>query len=151
RGAPRPVASEEEGESQAPPASQTGEVQPVQLAEGTGKDASVHELINHRAFDPTYADLMELRRAVREHLPQIRSRRRRPARRGHQIDPSGPLRPPTRTGEVPHLARRARPNRARPLLVLIDVSGSLRPQVPDYVRFAWAAQGETFTFGTRLT
>ena len=31
------------------------------------------------------------------------------------------------------------------------MSGSLRPQVPDYLRFAWAAQGETFTFGTRLT
>jgi uncharacterized protein with von Willebrand factor type A (vWA) domain len=35
--------------------------------------------------------------------------------------------------------------------VLIDVSGSLRPQVPDFLRFAWAAQAETFTFGTRLT
>jgi uncharacterized protein with von Willebrand factor type A (vWA) domain len=151
RGTARPAASEEEGESSAPPANQPGEIQPVQLAEGTGKDASVHELLNRRAFDPTHADLMELRRAVREHLPRIRSRRRRPARRGHQIDLRRTLRAATRTGEVTHLARRARPHRARPLLVLIDVSGSLRPQVPDYVRFAWAAQGETFTFGTRLT
>jgi uncharacterized protein with von Willebrand factor type A (vWA) domain len=151
RGTPQPAGSEEEGESQAPPAPKPGEVQPVQLAEGTGKDASVHELLNRRGFDATHDDLMELRRAVREHLPQIRSRRRRPARRGHQIDLRRTLRAATRTGEVSHLARRDRPLRARPLLVLIDVSGSLRPQVPDYIRFAWAAQGETFTFGTRLT
>jgi hypothetical protein len=37
------------------------------------------------------------------------------------------------------------------LLLLIDVSGSLREHAPDYLRFAWAAQAETFTFGTRLT
>ena len=49
------------------------------------------------------------------------------------------------------LARRGRPHRTRPLLLLIDVSGSLREHTPDYLRFAWAAQAETFTFGTRLT
>ena len=49
------------------------------------------------------------------------------------------------------LARRDRPHRTRPLLLLIDVSGSLREHTPDYLRFAWAAQAETFTFGTRLT
>ena len=49
------------------------------------------------------------------------------------------------------LARRGRPQRTRPLLLLIDVSGSLREHTPDYLRFAWAAQCETFTFGTRLT
>ena len=140
----------EEGEEQAPQPSKSGEQQPIGLREGTGKDASVHELVHRRAYDATDADLLELRRALREHLPTIRSRRRRPARRGH-IDLRRTLRAATRTGEISTLARRDRPHRPRPLLVLIDVSGSLKPQVPDFLRFAWAAQGETFTFGTRLT
>ncbi len=92
----------------------------------------------------------ELRKALREHLPQIRSRRLRPRRRGH-LDLRRTLRAATRTGEITTLARRGRPHRTRPLLLLIDVSGSLREHTPDYLRFAWAAQGETFTFGTRLT
>jgi uncharacterized protein with von Willebrand factor type A (vWA) domain len=150
-GAPQTVESSEEGEEQAPQPTQAGDLSPVELAEGTGKSASVHELVNRRSYDATDEDLAELRRALRRQLPTIRSRRRRPARRGAQIDLRRTLRAATRTGEVTQLARRARPQRARPLLVLIDVSGSLRPQVPDYLRFAWAAQGETFTFGTRLT
>ena len=140
----------EEGEEQAPQPSKGGEQQPIGLREGTGKDASVHELVHRRAYDATSADLLELRKALAEHLPRIRSRRRRPARRGH-IDLRRTLRAATRTGEISTLARRDRPHRTRPLLVLIDVSGSLKPQVPDFLRFAWAAQGETFTFGTRLT
>jgi uncharacterized protein with von Willebrand factor type A (vWA) domain len=150
-GASPAVEPQEEGEEQAPQPTTGGEVQPVQLAEGTGKDASVHELRHRRSYDPTHDDLGELRKALREQLPTIRSRRRRPARRGPSIDLRRTLRAATRTGEITHLARRDRPQRTRPLLVLIDVSGSLRPQVPDYLRFAWAAQGETFTFGTRLT
>jgi uncharacterized protein with von Willebrand factor type A (vWA) domain len=152
KGAPAAVVPPEQGESEAPPdPSPGGEIQPQLIAEGTGKDASVHELRNRREFDATAADLAELRRALREHLPTISSRRRRPARRGPHIDLRRTLRAATRTGEITRLERRARPRRTRPLLVLIDVSGSLRPQVPDYLRFAWAAQAETFTFGTRLT
>ena len=152
KGAPATVEPREEGESEAPPdGGGSDELQPQLIAEGTGKDASAHELRNRRDFDQTAADLAELRKALREHLPTIRSRRRRPARRGPSIDLRRTLRAATRTGEITQLARRDRPHRTRPLLVLIDVSGSLRPQVPDYLRFAWAAQGETFTFGTRLT
>jgi uncharacterized protein with von Willebrand factor type A (vWA) domain len=151
KGAPPAAEPGDEGESEAPPESKSGDLQPQLIAEGTGKDASVHELRNRREFDATAADLTELRRALREHLPRIRSRRRRPARRGPYIDLRRTLRAATRTGEITHLARRDRPHRPRPLLVLIDVSGSLRPQVPDYLRFAWAAQGETFTFASRLT
>jgi uncharacterized protein with von Willebrand factor type A (vWA) domain len=140
----------EEGEEQAPRPSKDGELQPVQLSEGTGKSASAHELRHRRTYDATHDDLAELRKALAEHLPRIRSRRLKPARRG-RLDLRRTLRAATRTGEVTMLARRDRPQRTRPLLVLVDVSGSLRPQVPDYLRFAWAAQGETFTFGTRLT
>jgi uncharacterized protein with von Willebrand factor type A (vWA) domain len=150
-GAPPIVESTEEGEEQAPQPKHDGELQPVQLSEGTGKSASVHDLANRRTYDATEEDLAALRKAIAEHLPRIRSRRRKPARTGPHIDLRRTLRAATRTGEIAQLARRDRPHRARPLLVLIDVSGSLRPQVPDYLRFAWAAQAETFTFGTRLT
>lgn len=150
-GAPRRSAPpRDEGEEQAPQSAKQGEQQPIGLREGTGKDASLHELHNRRAYDATHDDLLELRKALRAHLPRIRSRRLRPARRGH-IDLRRTLRAATRTGEISVLARRDRPHRMRPLLLLIDVSGSLRPQVPDFLRFAWAAQAETFTFGTRLT
>lgn len=150
-GAP-PIAQsrEDEGESQAPEPKQDGELQPVVLAEGTGKSASVHDLHHRRDYEAKQDDLTELRRALAQHLPQVRSRRLRPARRG-RIDLRRTLRAATRTGEVTTLARRDRPHRTRPLLLLIDVSGSLRPNTPDYLRFAWAAQAETFTFGTRLT
>jgi uncharacterized protein with von Willebrand factor type A (vWA) domain len=150
-GAP-PVAEsrEDEGESQAPEPKQDGELQPVVLSEGTGKNASVHELQRRRDYEDTHEDLTELRKALAQHLPTIRSRRLRPHRRG-QIDLRRTLRAATRTGELTTLARRNRPHRRRPLLLLIDVSGSLRPNTPDYLRFAWAAQAETFTFGTRLT
>ena len=43
----------EEGEEQAPQPSKGGEQQPIGLREGTGKDASVHELQHRRAYDAT--------------------------------------------------------------------------------------------------
>jgi uncharacterized protein with von Willebrand factor type A (vWA) domain len=146
---PQPVPSEE-GEEEAPEPQGGGESDPMVLSEGTGTSASVHDLRHRRAYAGATDDLAELRRALEAHLPRIRSRRRRPDRRG-QLDLRRTLRHATRTGEVTTLARRGRPQRARPLLVLIDVSGSLREHTPDYLRFAWAARCETFTFGTRLT
>ena len=145
-----PAQAEQEGESEAPQGGETGELEPMLLSEGTGRTASVHDLHNRRGFDPTTEDLRDLRRALEKHLPRVRSRRRRPDRRGH-LDLRRTLRHATRTGEITMLARRGRPHRTRPLLLLIDVSGSLREQTPDFLRFAWVAQAETFTFGTRLT
>ncbi len=139
----------DEGETQAPQRGEQ-ELAPLVLSRGTGRSAAVHDLRNQRTFDPTTEDLHALRRALKEHLPRIRSRRLRPRRRG-QIDLRRTLRAATRTGEITMLARRGRPHRTRPLLLLIDVSGSLREHTPDFLRFAWAAQAETFTFGTRLT
>jgi len=140
----------EEGESEAPEGGPSGELEPLLLSEGTGRSASVHDLRHRRSYEDTGEDLRALRRALDEHLPRIRSRRTRPARRGH-LDLRRTLRAATRTGEIWQLERRGRPHRRRPLLLLIDVSGSLREHTPDYLRFAWVAQAETFTFGTRLT
>ena len=149
-GAAMSVEPESEGESEAPEPQGSGAAEPLLLSEGTGRSASVHDLRHHRSFEPTGGDLRSLRRALDDHLPCIRSRRRRPDRRG-QLDVRRTLRHATRTGEIWQLARRGRPQRKRPLLLLIDVSGSLREHTPDYLRFAWVAQAETFTFGTRLT
>jgi uncharacterized protein with von Willebrand factor type A (vWA) domain len=148
-GAP-PVAEPESSDTEAPEPSAAGELQPVEVTRGTGKSASVDDLRNTRTYDPTSDDLAELRKAIAQHLPHVRSRRWGAARRGH-LDLRRTLRRATRTGEVTHLARRDRPHRPRRLVVVIDVSGSLREHTPDYLRFAWAAQAETFTFGTRLT
>jgi uncharacterized protein with von Willebrand factor type A (vWA) domain len=149
-GADAPREAREEGESEAPQGGETGAPEPLLLSEGTGRTASVHDLRHTRSFEATSEDLRTLRRALHEHLPCVRSRRRRPERRG-QLDLRRTLRAATRTGEITQLARRGRPQRKRPLLLLIDVSGSLREHTPDYLRFAWVAQAETFTFGTRLT
>ncbi len=59
-------------------------------------------------------------------------------------------------GEIVALAWRRRPPRPRRVLLLIDVSGSLRQCSPDLLRFAHRAvraadRVEAFTFGTRLT
>jgi uncharacterized protein len=140
----------ESGETEAPQPQGEGELAPLLLSEGTGSKAAVHDLRNRRKYERTTADLRQLRRALDDHLPRIRSRRRRPNRRG-QLDLRRTLRHATRTGEITMLARRGRPHRTRPLLILIDVSGSLREATPDFLRFAWVAQAETFTFGTRLT
>ena len=121
-------------------------------AEGTGRSASVHDLRQPpRLTTPTAEDLAELRKALASTCRAIRSRRRRPDRRGPASTCAARCAHATRTGEITQLARRDRPHRTRPLLLLIDVSGSLRAHTPDYLRFAWAAQAETFTFGTRLT
>ncbi|WP_270006765.1 vWA domain-containing protein [Solirubrobacter deserti] len=150
-GAPPQPAPAEEGESEAPEPQGEHEAAPMVMSEGTGKSASIHELRHRRAYGGAPDDLAELRRALDRHLPKIRSRRRRPDRRGQHLDLRRTLRHATRTGEITTLARRGRPLRTRPLLVLIDVSGSLREHTPDYLRFAWAARCEAFTFGTRLT
>jgi uncharacterized protein with von Willebrand factor type A (vWA) domain len=145
-----PPPDDHTGETEAPKPSGEEELRPIELSEGSGKSASVHELRHRRTFDATTHDTAELRRALAEHLPRRRALRRTRARRG-SIDLRRTLRAATRTGEIVTLAHRGRPRRTRPLLILVDISGSLKAHTPDYLRFAHAAQCETFTFGTRLT
>jgi uncharacterized protein with von Willebrand factor type A (vWA) domain len=59
-------------------------------------------------------------------------------------------------GEMIRFRYRARPMKKRPVLVFVDVSGSLKGLTPDYLRFARAlgqtsARVEVFSIGTRLT
>jgi uncharacterized protein with von Willebrand factor type A (vWA) domain len=96
-----------------------------------------------------------LRRAGR--LPRRRGYRRMRARRGPFADLRRTLREAVRNdGETLRLARMKRRLRPRRLLLLIDVSGSMKAQTEDNMRLAHAlmhaaAHVEVFTFGTRLT
>ena len=131
-----------------------GELQPLGTAEGTGNEASAHELRAPARLRPRPAeDLAELRKALRRpHLRRVRSRRRRPARRG-PLDLRRTLRGAPARARSSSSRGRDRPQRTRPLLLLIDVSGSLRAHTPDSpaLRAAAAQARRSFTFGTRLT
>lgn len=128
---------------------------------GTGHRASWSEVDRKPAFAATTPDqhqlLARLRHAVPAAVPTIRSRRRRPARRGDRLDVRRVHRDAWRTGgEVVRLRWRRPPRRQRPVLVLIDVSGSMRRHSADYLRLAHTvvhtcARAEVFTFGTTLT
>ncbi|HYQ64600.1 vWA domain-containing protein [Actinophytocola sp.] len=135
---------------------------PDQLArEGAGREASWSAVDREATFALTstaeHQVLARLRRDLPGAVPTIRSRRRTPARRGDRIDVRRVHRDAWRTGgEVLRPRWRARPQRQRPVLVLIDVSGSMKQHSRDHLRFAHTVvaacdRAEVFTFGTRLT
>jgi uncharacterized protein with von Willebrand factor type A (vWA) domain len=120
------------------------------------------ELLRHKDF-AEYTDAERaLARAVLRRLarrgPQRRSRRTRPTRRrGVRPDLQRTVRASLRHGGEP-LERRWREHgtRARPLVLLCDVSGSMAPysrMLLQYMHAAVAARRrvEAFAFGTRLT
>ena len=122
-----------------------GGISPDGAMHFAGTDPRAHELIRQIC--------RELPRAV----PATRSRRHRPCGRRRRVDPRATYLESRRThGEIMRLHWRHRPPRERRLLLLIDVSGSMKQHSPDYLRFAYAvvatcARAEVFTFGTRLT
>jgi hypothetical protein len=88
--------------------------------------------------------------------PARRARRARIARRGERLDVRATLRRAQRTAGDPvvHEKRRRR-ERMRPLVALLDVSGSMEAYARAYLLFlegaARGARAETFVFATRLT
>jgi uncharacterized protein len=105
------------------------------------------------------ATIDALRRLSREaaHLPRRRGHRRRRARRGPFADLRRTLRESVRNdGEVLRLGRLRRRARPRRILLLIDVSGSMKARTEENMKLAHALSQaarnvEVFTFGTRLT
>ncbi len=109
------------------------------------------------ALDDTELELLaRLLRRLPLATPPRRSRRARTSRRGEHLDVRATLRRSRRTGGDPvahlHRRRRARP---RPLVALLDVSGSMAPYARAYLLLlegaARGARAETFVFATRLT
>ena len=84
-------------------------------------------------------------------------RRTRPASKGARFDVRRTLRRSLRTrGEPFERAWRDRRVRGRPLVLILDVSGSMSPYARALVQFGYAAMAagrrvEVFCFGTRLT
>ncbi|MFF3455175.1 VWA domain-containing protein [Streptomyces sp. NPDC002730] len=125
--------------------------------------ASSAEVLRHR-------DMAELSAAERAQLRRLlaafslsgeprRTPRLRPARRGG-VDPRRTVRELLRRGGEPaRLRHRAPATKPRPIVLLLDVSGSMAPYADALLRFAHAAthgpqsrtQAEVFTIGTRLT
>jgi hypothetical protein len=125
----------------------------------SGLAAARAEALVQRRFADTSASaaLRGLRREAHRRLPRRRGHRRTRARRGPVADLRRTLRETVRNdGETLHLSRLKRRTRPRKLLLLIDVSGSMKAQTEENLRLAHAlvqAAGpvEVFTFGTRLT
>ena len=123
---------------------------------------SAVELLHEKDFaDYTDRERAAARAVLRElarHGPERLGRRTRPVRSGG-VRPDLPrtIRAALRTGGEPiHVARRGPVAVPRPLVLLLDVSGSMAPYSRMLMQYAQAAsvarrQVETFAFGTRLT
>jgi uncharacterized protein with von Willebrand factor type A (vWA) domain len=122
--------------------------------------ASPRELLRTKSFaeldKEELAELAELMKRLQLNVPNRRTRRREPARKGTP-DLRRTLRRSFRTGGEPvERAWRTRRRRRRRLVLLLDVSGSMTDYSRALVLFARAAlqadaRWEAFCFGTRLT
>jgi uncharacterized protein len=123
--------------------------------------ASAVELLREKSFaDLTEEERLRVARVIRRLavvVPRRRTRRFRPAPGGARFDVRRTLRRSLRTqGEPFHRAWRDRRVRTRPLVLILDVSGSMSPYARALLQFAFAAMAagrrvEVFCFGTRLT
>jgi hypothetical protein len=125
----------------------------------TGEAATAAEALSRRALAAGgEADLLHrLARALPRSLPRRRGYRLAAAAAGRHIDLRRLLRIAVRNdGEVVELPVRQRKTRQRSVLVLIDVSGSMKQQSDANLRLAHvltqrADRCEVLTFGTRLS
>lgn len=122
--------------------------------------ASTDERTSKRDFASLSTEEMQRIRILIARLrlrPPLRTGRRTSQhRRGAAIDMRATLRASHRTGGDPYrLARRRRAVRARRVVLLADVSGSMEPYARAYLTFLHGAvralHAEAFVFATRLT
>lgn len=124
-----------------------------------GEQAAGSEVLTARAFGATEESVV-FRRFLRNapsKLPHRRSYRNITAKSGEKWNLRRTLREAvSRDGEVLVIPKLTRKTRLRRILLLIDVSGSMKAQTDGYLRFAHllgkaADEIEIFTLGTRLT
>lgn len=123
--------------------------------------ASASEVLRRKSFAELTEEERErvsrLIRSLAVQVPMRPSRRLRPSPTGSRFDVKRTLRRSLRTqGEPFHRAWRARGTRGRPLVLVLDISGSMAPYSRALVQFGFAAMAagrrvEVFCFGTRLT
>lgn len=124
-----------------------------------GQDATTLEALSVRRFaaDSDAEVLRRFARAAPARLPRRPGYRRVRARRGASFDRQRTLREAVRNdGDVMQLRRLKRRLRQRRILLLIDVSGSMKERTEAHLQIAHALAHaveriEVFTFGTRLT
>ncbi len=142
------------------PATDPGSDEPGEEAV-LGLMASGAETLRHKSFAACTPDELAAVRRIMARIrltpPQRRTRRTRPARRGSVPDLRRIVRRSMRMhGEPAELCWRARKVRPRPLILILDVSGSMADYSRNLLQFAYsarraAARVEVFCFGTRLT
>jgi uncharacterized protein with von Willebrand factor type A (vWA) domain len=123
--------------------------------------ASDADVLRNKSFAAcTPEELAALRRImarIRLTPPRRRTRRTARARSGTRPDMGRTVRETMRThGEPPELFWRRRRRRMRPLILILDVSGSMSDYSRSLLQFAHStrratARVEVFCFGTRLT
>jgi uncharacterized protein with von Willebrand factor type A (vWA) domain len=123
---------------------------------------SADELLLHKDFATYTAAERVLARALLARLarrgPRRRSRRTRATRRRGEVhDPRATLRAALRSGGEPAVRRYRSPRvKTRPLVLVVDVSGSMQPYARMLLQYAQACvtarrRVEAFALGTRLT
>jgi uncharacterized protein with von Willebrand factor type A (vWA) domain len=126
-----------------------------------GWTASDVDVLKHKSFAACTPDeLAALRRImarIRLTPPRRRTRRSAAARTGSRPDPRRTIRESMRMhGEPAQLYWRRRKVRLRPLILILDISGSMADYSRNLLQFAHSAKRsagrvEVFCFGTRLT
>jgi len=126
-----------------------------------GLMASNIETLKHRSFgectDEELAAIRRIMARIKFTPPKRRTRRTKTARDGRRPDMRRTIRESLRTnGEMVDLYWRRRRVRLRPLVLILDVSGSMSDYSRALLQFAYSAKRasqkvEVFCFGTRLT
>ncbi len=162
---PRTVARDRPREISPPlPTGESGEEGGESTPEVVQAAASDTEVLRHRdvaQLTPDEKALLDaMIRALRPRLPQRRAGRRTPWRRG-EIDMHRTLRTTLRQmGEPGRVEHRRRGTSPRRVVLLVDVSASMRPYADAILRLAHlvttsagtaSAKVEVFSLGTRLT
>lgn len=123
--------------------------------------ASSTEVLRTKSFedltDEERARVALLIRRIAPIIARREVRRLRPDAHGDRFDLRRTLRGSLRTGGEPfRRARKGRRTKLRPLVLILDVSGSMSPYARAFLQFGLAAMEasrvvEVFCFGTRLT
>ncbi|MEM8790869.1 MAG: VWA domain-containing protein [Pseudomonadota bacterium] len=152
------AAPADEEEAEAHEATGRTEEIAAEPSDDPGEAATAAERLGRRALaDQPETALAALRREGANRLPRRVSRRLRRARHGRVLDLRRALRDAAhRDGEVLSLPWRRRQTRQRKIVLLIDVSGSMKERTDSALRLAHALRRtaerlEVFTLGTRLT
>lgn len=126
-----------------------------------GLVASAADVLRNKAFAACTPEEVAAVRRIMARLrltpPRRRTRRTSPARSGRAPDPRRTVRETMRMhGEPSKLFWRERRLRVRPLILILDVSGSMADYSRHLLQFAYSAKRasarvEVFCFGTRLT